>query len=51
MDRLLFGVPQGSAFDPSLFNVFPFAFFLFLHDIPVANYVKSNTPYYIDLKI
>ena len=34
-----------------LLNIFLFDLFLFLHDIPVANYVDDNTPYCTGLKI
>ena len=34
-----------------VFNIFLCNLFLFLHDIPVANYADDNTPYCTGLKI
>ena len=45
MDGILFGAPQGPILSPLLFEIFLRNLFLFLHDIPVANYADDNTPY------
>ena len=42
MDGILSGAPQGPIL---LFEIFLRNLFLFLHDIPVANYADDNTPY------
>ena len=47
---ILFGLPQGSILGLLLFNTFLCDLFLFLHDIPVANYAGDNTPYCTGLK-
>ena len=39
-------MPQGSILDPLLFNVFLCDPFLFLHDIPIANY-GTITPHIV----
>ena len=51
MVHILFVVPQGSILGLLLFNIFLCDLFLFLHDIPVANYADDNTPYCTGLKI
>ena len=42
---------QLSILGPLLFNIFLCDLFLFLDDIPVANYGDGNTPYCTGLKI
>lgn len=48
---ILYGVTQGSRFDPLLCNIFLCDHFLILHDIPVANYVNHSTRYFTGTKL
>ena len=44
-------MPRGSVLDSLLFNIFLNDLFLFLQDIPVANYADDSSPYCTGLKI
>ena len=42
---ILTGVPQGSIFEPLLFNIFLCDLFLFLTETEIASYADDNTPF------
>ena len=43
--EILFGVPNGSILELSLFNIFLIDWFLMIEDTEIASYANDNTPY------
>ena len=43
--ELLYGVPQGSVFEPTFLNIYLNDLFLFLNKIDISNFTNDTTPF------